>query len=136
MLQARAFLLQLPMKRACGKPQVRGQVVGVAGVLGVFLARDLLFFFVCYEVMLLPVFALIIRWGAGDARRVAMRFFVFTQTGGLLMFISILGLYVAHINAGGKFWLKAERVDAYVAYGKVRRVQEPKPKKTGAEDAA
>ncbi len=77
-------------------------LAGVAGVIGVFLATDLVFFFVCFELMLLPVVALMARWGTGDDhRRVAMRFFVFTQTGGLLMLISIVGLHAVHHAATG-----------------------------------
>lgn len=70
-------------------------------MLGVFLASDLLLFFVFYEVMLLPAYALLIGWGRGDTRRVATRFFLFTQAGGLLMLVSILGLHVAHYQATG-----------------------------------
>lgn len=76
-------------------------LAGVAGVIGVFLATDLVLFFVCFEIMLLPVVALMARWGTGDHRRAAMRFFVFTQTGGLLMLISIVGLHAVHHAATG-----------------------------------
>jgi NADH-quinone oxidoreductase subunit M len=76
-------------------------LAGVAGVLGVFLATDLLLFFVCFELMLLPVVALVVRWGSGDHRHAAMRFFVFTQAGGLLMLLSIVGLHVVHHAATG-----------------------------------
>jgi len=70
-------------------------------MLGVFLAADLMLFFVCYEVMLLPAYALLIGWGSGDTRRAALRFFLFTQAGGLLMLVAILGLHVAHFQASG-----------------------------------
>jgi NADH-quinone oxidoreductase subunit M len=76
-------------------------LAGVAGVVGVFLATDLALFFVFFELMLLPVVALIVRWGTGDARHAAMRFFVFTQTGGLLMLVAILGLHVVHFAHTG-----------------------------------
>ncbi|MCC6796941.1 MAG: NADH-quinone oxidoreductase subunit M [Candidatus Hydrogenedentes bacterium] len=70
-------------------------------MLGVFLASDLFLFFVSYEVMLLPAYALLIGWGHGDTRRAATRFFLFTQAGGLLMLVAILGLHVAHYQATG-----------------------------------
>lgn len=70
-------------------------------MLGVFLATDLLLFFVFYEVMLLPAYALLIGWGHGDTRRAATRFFIFTQAGGLLMLVAILGLHAAHYQATG-----------------------------------
>lgn len=74
----------------------------ITGVLGVFLATDLMLFFVFYEVMLIPAYVLIVRWGSGDRQRAAIRFFVFTQMGGLLMLISIVGLFVAHLNETGE----------------------------------
>ncbi len=76
-------------------------LLGVAAVLGVFLATDLFLFFVCFELMLLPTVVLIVRWGSGEARAAALRFFVYTQTGGLLMLVSIVGLHVVHHTATG-----------------------------------
>jgi len=73
----------------------------ITGVLGVFLATDLMLFFVFYEIMLVPAIALIVRWGSGDSRRAAMRFFVFTQTGGLLMLTAIIGLHVDYLDLTG-----------------------------------
>jgi NADH-quinone oxidoreductase subunit M len=70
----------------------------LAGILGVFLAEDLLLFFVFYEVMLVPAYFLIALWGDSrmDRNAVAVRFFMFTQAGSLLMLLSILGLYFVH----------------------------------------
>ncbi len=73
----------------------------ITAMLGVFLAADLMLFFIFYEVMLLPAYALVAIWGSGDARRASLRFFLFTQTSGLLMLIAIVGLHVAHYNATG-----------------------------------
>mgnify|MGYP001579318652 CR=1 FL=1 len=76
-------------------------MAAISSLLGVFLAADLMLFFIFFEVMLLPAFALIAIWGNEDRRRAAIRFFIFTQAGGLLMLVSILGLYVSHYNATG-----------------------------------
>lgn len=74
----------------------------ITAMLGVFLAADLILFFVGYEVMLLPAYGLIVLYGDGDVRRAATRFFVFTQAAGLLMFIAILGLHVSHYQTTGE----------------------------------
>ena len=74
----------------------------IAAMLGVFLAADLILFFVFYELMLLPAYGLIVLYGNGDTWRAATRFFVFTQAAGLLMFIAILGLHVTHYQAAGE----------------------------------
>jgi NADH-quinone oxidoreductase subunit M len=65
-----------------------------AGVLGAFLALDLVLFFVFFEVALVPMWFVINRWGdATDAaarRRAATRFLVFTVTGSALMLVGFL----------------------------------------------
>lgn len=76
----------------------------LAGVLGVFLCIDLLAFFFFWEVMLIPVYFLIAVWGHPshdeDARqRAALRMFLYTQAGGLLLLVGILGLALSHWQA-------------------------------------
>jgi NADH-quinone oxidoreductase subunit M len=67
-----------------------------------FLALDLFLFYFAYEVMLVPLYFLIAIWGYEKRRAyAAIKFFIFTQLSGLLMLISILGLYFAHIHATG-----------------------------------
>ncbi|HWS33900.1 MAG TPA: NADH-quinone oxidoreductase subunit M [Actinoplanes sp.] len=60
------------------------------GVLGTFLALDLLLFFLFFEVVLLPMYAVIAGWG-GPARRAAARKFVlYTLAGSVLLLLGIL----------------------------------------------
>jgi NADH-quinone oxidoreductase subunit M len=73
----------------------------LAGVLGVFLAFDLLLFYFFWELMLVPMYFLIAIWGHERRRYAAMKFFLFTQGGGLLMFVSIVALAVLHQRATG-----------------------------------
>lgn len=68
----------------------------LAGVLGVFMAMDLFLFFVCWELMIVPMYLLISIWGHERRAYAAIKFFIFTQAGGLLMLIAILGLSVTH----------------------------------------
>ncbi|WP_076414767.1 NuoM family protein [Shewanella sp. UCD-KL12] len=67
-----------------------------AGIIGVFLAMDLLLFFVFWEVMLVPLYFLIAIWGHENRRYAALKFFLFTQAGGLLMLLSIIALAATH----------------------------------------
>jgi NADH-quinone oxidoreductase subunit M len=69
----------------------------LAGVVGVFLAVNLLLFYVVWELMLLPMVLLIAIWGHARRRAAALKFFVYTQAGGLLMLVAIvaMGLLVA-----------------------------------------
>ncbi len=65
----------------------------LTGIAGVFVAMDLFLFYFFWEVMLVPMYFLIAIWGDFNRRYAAYKFFLFTQTGGLLMLLSILALY-------------------------------------------
>jgi NADH-quinone oxidoreductase subunit M len=73
----------------------------ISGILGVFLALDLILFYFFWEVMLVPMYFLIGIWGHENRYYAAVKFFLFTQAGGLLMLFSILGLYFVHGNSTG-----------------------------------
>jgi|SRR5262245_111366 len=63
-----------------------------AGVLGVFLSFDLLLFYVCFELTLVPLLFLIGGWGPGPNRRDAARkLFLFTLAGGLITLLGVIG---------------------------------------------
>lgn len=73
----------------------------ISGILGVFLAVDLILFYFFWELMLVPMYFLIGIWGHENRYYAAIKFFIFTQAGGLLMLFSILGLYFVHGSATG-----------------------------------
>ena len=80
----------------------------LSSLLGVFLAADLALFFVFYEIMLVPVFALLLLGDHPNRVRASLRFFIFTQAGGLLMLVSIFGLYYLHGQATGEYTFASE----------------------------
>jgi NADH-quinone oxidoreductase subunit M len=63
------------------------------GMLGTFVAQDLILFFVFFEVVLLPMYFLIGVWGAEQRQYAAIKFFLFTLFGSALMIVSFLALY-------------------------------------------
>ena len=66
-----------------------------AGMTGVFLATDLVLFYVFWEAMLIPAYFLIWQWGEGDAAgRAAVKFVLYTLAGSLLLLIGIIGEFV------------------------------------------
>lgn len=65
------------------------------GMLGVFLALDFFLFYVFWEVMLLPMYFLIGVWGGPRREYAAIKFFLYTLVGSVLMLIAILMLYFA-----------------------------------------
>ena len=66
-----------------------------AALIGVFLALDLILFYVFFEIMLVPMYGLIGIWGGANRRYAAVKFFLYTLVGGLLMLVGILYLYFA-----------------------------------------
>src|SRR5881296_393726 len=63
------------------------------GMLGVFCALDFFLFFVFWEVMLLPMYFLIGIWGGPRREYAAIKFFLYTLFGSVLMLLAILALY-------------------------------------------
>lgn len=64
-----------------------------AGMLGVFCALDFFLFFVFWEVMLLPMYFLIGIWGGKNKVYAAIKFFLYTLAGSVLMLLVMLGMY-------------------------------------------
>jgi NADH-quinone oxidoreductase subunit M len=75
----------------------------ISGILGVFLALDLFLFYFFWELMLVPMYFLINIWGHENRVYASLKFFLFTQAGGLLMLLSILALYFAHGRDTGSY---------------------------------
>jgi NADH-quinone oxidoreductase subunit M len=63
------------------------------GMLGVFMSLDFFLFYVFWEVMLLPMYFLIGIWGGPRREYAAIKFFLFTLVGGVMMLIALLMLY-------------------------------------------
>jgi NADH-quinone oxidoreductase subunit M len=72
-----------------------------SAMLGVFVSLDLLVFYLFFEASLVPMFFLIGIWGARNRIYSAVKFFIFTAFGSLLMLAAIIALYYLHFNATG-----------------------------------
>jgi NADH-quinone oxidoreductase subunit M len=75
----------------------------LAGISGVFLAVDLFLFYFAWELMLVPMYFLIVIWGHERRVYAGVKFFLFTQCSGLLMLIAILAVYFIHHQATGVY---------------------------------
>ena len=65
------------------------------GLLGLFGARDLLLFYLFFEVALVPMYFIVGIWGGDNRRYAALKFFLYTRVGSLAMLLSFLALYLA-----------------------------------------
>jgi NADH-quinone oxidoreductase subunit M len=87
------------------------------GMIGVFLAQDLFLFYVFWEFTLVPMYFLIGIWGGPRRMYAAIKFFLYTMAGSILMLLAILWLGIrggtfalpeligSSIPAGAQFWL-------------------------------
>src|SRR3954466_8322851 len=73
------------------------------GMLGVFMALDFFLFFVFWEAMLVPMYLLIGIWGGPRKLYAAIKFFLYTLAGSVLMLLGILFLYFHHHAATGVY---------------------------------
>jgi len=69
-------------------------LVLTTGMIGVFVALDLFLFYVMWEVMLIPMYFIIGVWGGENRLYAAIKFFIYTFLGSLLMLVAIIVLYL------------------------------------------
>jgi NADH-quinone oxidoreductase subunit M len=89
-------------------------LVLTTGMLGVFLALDLFVFYVFWEIMLIPMYFIIGVWGGQRRLYAAIKFFLFTFVGSLLMLVAILVLYYTVGNATGTYSFAYDHLLAHI----------------------
>jgi NADH-quinone oxidoreductase subunit M len=70
------------------------------GMLGAFISLDLFLFYIFWEVMLIPMYFMIGIWGGKNKIYAAVKFFIFTMVGSLLMLVALIFLYFKGMQAG------------------------------------
>ena len=78
-------------------------LVLTTGMIGVFVALDLFLFYVMWEVMLIPMYFIIGVWGGDNRLYAAIKFFIYTFLGSLLMLVAIIVLYLHAGRATGTY---------------------------------
>jgi NADH-quinone oxidoreductase subunit M len=73
------------------------------GMVGVFLAVDLFLFYIFWELVLIPMYFLIGVWGSERRIYSAIKFFLFTFAGSVLMLVAIIALYFHHYEVTGVY---------------------------------
>jgi NADH-quinone oxidoreductase subunit M len=94
--------LLVPLAIAASGEQVQERTKGFvvtmllleAGLLGMFVALDLILFYVFWEAMLIPMYFLIALWGGPERRGAAIKFFLYTMAGSVLMLLAIIAVYL------------------------------------------
>jgi NADH-quinone oxidoreductase subunit M len=83
------------------KPYICWLLVLEAGVFGSFLSLDLFWFFVFFELTLVPMYFLIGGWGYDQRIYAALKFFLYTMAGSALMLVGILATVVIYARQTG-----------------------------------
>lgn len=87
------------------------------GMLGALVALDVFLFYVFWELMLIPMYLIIGVWGGEDRINAAVKFFIYTMVGSLLMLIAILYIYFqTDIGGGQHSFLLADMLSVQVSY--------------------
>jgi NADH-quinone oxidoreductase subunit M len=81
-----------------------GLLLAMEGAInGVFLAQDFFLFYIFWEAVLVPMFFLIHLWGGTNRRYAAMKFFLYTHVGSVVMFVGFLYMSLQYASATGVF---------------------------------
>ncbi len=83
------------------KPYYAWMLVLMGGSMGVFVALDLLVFFIFFEIVLVPMYFLIGLWGYGERIYAATKFFLYTMFGSAFMLVGMIALAVLHQRETG-----------------------------------
>ncbi len=70
------------------------------GMLGAFISLDLFLFYIFWELMLIPMYFLIGIWGGANRIYAAVKFFIYTAVGSLLMLVGIIFVYYYAVQTG------------------------------------
>jgi NADH-quinone oxidoreductase subunit M len=80
------------------------------GMIGVFLAFDIILFYIFFELTLVPLFFLIGVWGGPARRDAARKFFIYTLTGSLITLLGLIGVVVFCYNLSGELTFSIPRL--------------------------
>lgn len=84
------------------------------GMLGVFLAQDILLFYIFFEFTLVPLFLLIGVWGSEERQYAAIKFFLFTLAGSVLTFLGLLAIVLWVYTTTGQLTFSIPALTEYL----------------------
>jgi hypothetical protein len=84
------------------------------GMLGAFVALDLFLFYVFWELMLVPMYLIIGIWGGKDRVYAAVKFFLYTMVGSLLMLVAILYVVASYEKLAGHYTFDLQELSSLV----------------------
>jgi len=89
---------------------------------GLFLANDLLLFYLFWEIQVIPMFFLLGIWGHENRIHAALKFILYTLGGSLLMLIALIALYVLHGQQTGIYTFSVYQLMQHAPFGHVTEI--------------
>ncbi|MDP7029132.1 MAG: NADH-quinone oxidoreductase subunit M [Phycisphaerales bacterium] len=86
-------------------------------MIGVFLARDLLVFYICFEFTLVPMYFLIAIYGSGNRAWASLKFFIYTFLGSLIALAGLLYVVWQHAAVAGAWSFSIPELAAFASTG-------------------
>src|SRR5207244_2182264 len=80
------------------------------GMIGVFVSLDFFLFYVFWELVLVPMYFIIGVWGGARRLYAAIKFFLYTLAGSVLMLLGILTLYFQHFKQFGTYTFEIQEL--------------------------
>ena len=98
-------------------------ILFLEGVLaGLFLANDLLLFYLFWEIQIIPMFFLVGIWGHANRIHAAIKFLLYTLGGSVFMLIALIALYVIHGRATGTYTFSMYQLLQHAPLGQVTEI--------------
>ncbi|NUQ52643.1 MAG: NADH-quinone oxidoreductase subunit M [Phycisphaerales bacterium] len=79
-----------------------------SAMLGVFCARDMIFFYTCFEFTLIPMYIMISLWGSTNRKKAAAKFFLYTFTGSVIALAGIVYVAWSYADRHGTWTFDAD----------------------------
>jgi len=91
-------------------------------LVGLFLANDLLLFYLFWEIQIIPMFFLVGIWGHQNRVHAAIKFLLYTLAGSLLMLIALIDLYVIHGQQTGVYTFSVYQLTQHGPLGRTTEI--------------
>jgi NADH-quinone oxidoreductase subunit M len=90
------FIIQSAQGRSIRNPKAYFSLILLmqSALLGVFLAKDALLFYVFWELALIPIYLIALIWGGQGRKKITLKFFLFTLFGSLFMLLAIIFVWL------------------------------------------
>lgn len=82
-----------------------------AAMTGVFASRDIIFFYICFEFTLIPMYILISIWGSTNRRKAAIKFFLYTFTGSVVALAGLIYIAWMHSRLTGAWSFEIQALE-------------------------